>query len=172
MILARRELFSEIRKGRISITPFEEKNIGPCSIDLRLGNVFRRFKKSKKTIEVSEKPDYLKEYSKLIEIKNNKKFVIKPNELVLGITKEKIRLSSCFCGWIQGRSRFARMGLMVHVSASLIQPGVDNVQVLEIVNLSPVSLAVTPGTRICQVVFERLSSSAAYTGPFQYQKIP
>ena len=42
-------------------------------------------------------------------------------------------------GILEGRSRYARVGLTVHVTASLVQPGSDNHQILEIVNLSPFS---------------------------------
>jgi len=170
MILAKNEILSEIRKGNIRITPFKKNAVGACSVDLSLGDVFRRFEKSERTISVSEAPDYAREYSSLLVSKEG--ITIAPGELILGVTKERLRLSNKLCGWIQGRSRFARVGLMVHLSASLIQPDVDNMQVLEIVNLSPVPLRIKPGLRVCQVVFERLTSSASYEGPFKHQTTP
>jgi len=91
---------------------------------------------------------------------------------VLGVTKEKLGLSNGLCGWIQGRSRIARMGVMVHVSSSLIQPGVDNRQVLEIINLSPNPIVLRPGVKVCQIVFEELSSEAEYAGDFAKQTKP
>ena len=55
MLLSKNEILSEIKKGNIKIIPFERKNVGPCSIDLRLGGVFRRFKSNKKMFLINEK---------------------------------------------------------------------------------------------------------------------
>lgn len=52
----------------------------------------------------------------------------------LGITQEKICLSPEYCGLLEGRSRFARLGLFVHITAGFMQPGIENRQVLEIFN--------------------------------------
>jgi len=81
---------------------------------------------------------------------------VMPGQLVLGITRERITLSNRVMGWISGRSRFARVGILVHVSSNLIQPGVSNHQILEIVNLSPRPIRLWPGVRIAQVVFEEV----------------
>ena len=54
---------------------------------------------------------------------------------------EKVTLASDICGWLEGRSRFSRLGLLVHISASFMQPGIENKQVLEISNQSPMPLA-------------------------------
>ena len=40
------------------------------------------------------------------------------------------------CGFLEGRSRFARLGLMIHVTSAFVQPGVSNRQVLEMSNVS------------------------------------
>ena len=40
---------------------------------------------------------------------------------------------------IEGRSRFARIGLFVHITAGFMNPGINNRQVLEIYNASNVS---------------------------------
>ena len=46
---------------------------------------------------------FLKELRKIL-IKS--KYIIKPGELVLGITVEKITLPGNICGWLNSRSRF------------------------------------------------------------------
>lgn len=170
MILSRNEILNEVRKGRIAITPFDEKCVGPCSVDLHLGNAFRVFSKKNKTFEVNEKA---------ITNNNTKTMVVglggivvAPRELILGVTQERIRLSPEFCARIDGRSRFARLGLAVHLSSSLVQPGVDNVQVLEILNSSPNKLRLRPGLKICQLVFEELKGKAVYRGAYRTQQKP
>ena len=87
------------------------------------------------------------------------------------IIEETISLPEDICGWIQGRSRFARLGLMVHITASLIQPGSKGRQVLEIFNAGNVALRLYPGTKICQVIFERCEGKASYRGGFLEQKL-
>ncbi|MCX6767633.1 MAG: dCTP deaminase [Candidatus Micrarchaeota archaeon] len=170
MILSKKEILKALNKGEITVTPFDKKNIGPCSIDLRLGNVFRVFKNKKKTIDISE--DTTPDGQSEIIYTGKEGISIKPKELVLGVTVEKIKLPTYLCARIDGRTRFARLGLAVHLSSSLIQPGVDNNQVLEIVNMSPNKLRLKPGLKICQVVFEELRGSAVYCGAYRTQTKP
>jgi dCTP deaminase len=54
--------------------------------------------------------------------------------MVLGLTKEKITLADNISDRFEGRSRFARFGLAVHVTAGFMHPGISNHLVLEIVN--------------------------------------
>jgi dCTP deaminase len=61
------------------------------------------------------------------------------------------------------------MGLLVHISASFMQPGIDNHQVLEMSNFGPNPLELFPGTPICQFIFQRTIGSATYAGSFRKQ---
>ncbi|EKD49913.1 MAG: hypothetical protein ACD_63C00014G0009 [uncultured bacterium] len=167
-VLTKEEIFKEIDKGNIKIEPFSAENVGPGSIDLTLGNMFRVFKKSDKIYDVGDNPDY-KKITKLVETDS---IVVNPQETVLGITRENIALPSNICGWLEGRSRFARLGLMVHISASFMQPGVDNRQVLEISNMGHVPLKLHAGTKICQFIFQKTVGEAKYSGKFVGQVEP
>lgn len=167
-ILTEKEIIKEIKKGNIKIKPFNISNIGPASIDLTLGNKFRIFKRSKKVYNADEKADY-KHITKLIKADS---LVLKPSETILGITKERITLSSGICGWLEGRSTFARLGLMVHISSSFMQPGIDNHQVLEISNMGHVPLRIHSGSKICQFVFQKTIGKAKYEGKFKRQIEP
>jgi len=164
-ILTKPELIQEIKKKRIKITPFNIKNIGPASIDLTLDNKFRIFSNSKKIFVASDKADY-KKITKLI---TSKDIILNPQDTILGITKEKISLPSDICGWLEGRSRFARIGLMVHISAPFMQPGINNKQVLEISNMSHIPIKIKAGTKICQFIFQRVYGNAKYKGIFKNQ---
>ncbi len=166
-ILTKKEILSEIKKGHIKITPFNEDQVGAGSVDLCLGHEFRVFNANNKTIDVTNDIDP-NDYSEIVKVKDN--FIIHPGQLVHGITQEHITLSPNICGWLQGRSRFARMGLSIHVSANFIHPGADNKQVLEIINLSKMKLALHPGTKICQIVFERCKGKAEYKGRYSTQE--
>ena len=127
MILTRNKIIEEIKKGNIKIKPFSKELVGAASIDLTLSNEFRIFNNNKDVI-LNENSDY-KKYTRLVK---TKKIILKPDEFILGLTKERIKLPENICGWLYGRTRFARFGLSVHVTASFVQPGIDNKQVLEI----------------------------------------
>ena len=97
--------------------------------------------------------------------------VLKPGDFALGITKETIKLPDNMCGWLGGRSRFARLGLIVHITASFVQPGINNKQVLEIKNVSNNILVLKPGERLCQLIIERTEGRAHYKGKFKKQEL-
>lgn len=166
MILTKDEILKEIKKGRIKIKPFSKDQIGPASIDLSLGNEFRVFKQWK-TAPVAEDVDY-KKFTKLIKV--DKSRTLGPEEFILGLTKEKITLPENICGWLTGRSRFARLGLSIHITASFIQPGISNKQVLEIKNVSKMPLILYPGTRICQIILMKTAGKSKYKGRFAKQE--
>ncbi len=165
-ILTRNEILKEIRKGIIEIHPFDEDQVGPGSIDLRLGNEFRVFKKLRSALTVEDRIA-MEDLTERLEIAES--FTLMPGETVLGITRERIKLPPNMCGWLEGRSRFARMGLVIHMTAGFVQPGVNNRQVLEIGNLAPFPLVLKPGVRICQIILERTEGEASYEGRFMNQ---
>lgn len=166
MTLTKTEILKEIKNKTIKITPFKSSNIGPASIDLTLDNKFRVFK-DPKTIKMVEGVDF-KKYMKST-IKNT--LILYPNEFVLGITKEKITFPNNICGWLTGRTRFARLGLQIHSTAAFLQPGINNKQVLEIYNLSPSPLELRSGTKICQLILQRTEGKAKYSGKFKNQSL-
>jgi len=170
-ILSRNEILKLLEDGRLEVVPLDVEQIGPTSIDLTLGNEFRVFKKVREIFPVKEDVQF-ERVSESIRITEGTFLLLMPGELVHGITREKIRLPGDLAGRIEGRSRFARIGLMVHMTAGLVQPGCDNKQVLEISNMSSMPLALYPGTRICQIVFEEVRGEAKYDGRFKDQLAP
>jgi dCTP deaminase len=170
-ILTRDEILNLIRAGQIRIDPFSEKQVGPASIDLHLGNMFRVFKEIRRPFEVTEDAD-LNEITEQIHIPDDDSLMLMPGKTCLGITVEHIKLPSNICGWLQGRSRFARLGLVIHATASFIQPGIDNRQVLEITNNGQVPLNIIPKVAICQLILQECIGQATYNGRFRIQAIP
>ena len=118
---------------------------------------------------IEETEDY-KHVTKVIDIAK-KGYLLKPGELVLGITKEKITLPGNICGWLNSRSRFARLGLMSHITAPFISPGISNHQVLEIYNCANHPIKLIAEVKICQLVLQECRGSAVYKGKFKDQKI-
>ena len=171
MILTREEILKEIEKGNIKIEPFDISQVQAASVDLHLGNYFRVFKHIRRVIQIRDDIDYADLHTVVTEkIETNGPLILMPQETVLGITKEKITLPPNIAGWLEGRSSFARLGLLIHISASFIQPGISNHQVLEMTNFGPNPLEIYPGTKVCQIIFERTVGSARYEGRFKDQK--
>src|SRR6185369_13907760 len=157
MILTRDSILAEIAAGRIGIDPFDPEQVGPASIDLHLGDEIRVIDGGPSIIDLNDDADYrtVSRVQPLVE-----PYVLPPGETIHGITREHIALPDDIAGWLEGRSRFARLGLMIHVTAGFVNPGVQNRQVLEISNVSHRRLAIHPGTRICQIVLQRTEGRA------------
>ncbi len=170
-ILTRNEIKKAIDKGFIKIEPLDRSQIGAGSVDLTLGNEFRIFKKHRGIFHISDDSNF-ENLTEIISLQEGEKIIVKPMEMILGITREKITLAENYCGWLEGRSRFARFGIAIHVTAGFMHPGISNHQVLEIVNLGHTRLALYPGTRICQFILEKCVGRAKYAGKFEVQDKP
>ena len=169
MILTHDAILAEIERGRVVIEPFDPEQVGPASIDLHLGDEIRVLAGGPHVIDVNDQADY----RTVTEVRPLREpYVLSPGETIHGITRERITLPGDIAGWLEGRSRFARLGLMIHVTAGFVSPGVSNRQVLEISNLAGRPLSIHPGTRLCQIVLQRCEGSAIYRGRFSKQESP
>ncbi|MCP5056148.1 MAG: dCTP deaminase [bacterium] len=162
-VLTRDVILAEIDAGRIRIEPFDRDQVGPASIDLTLGDRIRVIEPGAAPIPLKADVDY-RDHTRLEAL--DRPFVLAPGVTIHGITRERITLASDLCGFLEGRSRFARLGLMIHVTSAFVQPGVSNRQVLEISNVSGHPLEVHAGVRICQIVLLRAEGEAVYAGRF------
>src|SRR3989344_1529543 len=158
MILGKEEILNEIKRGNLMVEPFSSKNIKGSSIDLTLDNKFRIFYRD------VDGEDYRK-YSRII---TKNEVVLEPGDFILGITKEKITLKN-LCGWLQGRSTYARIGLGIHVTANFVHPGVSNKQVLEIKNLNNYKIKINAGMKICQLIVERVEGKYILESKYKKQ---
>jgi len=165
-ILTRDAILAEVAAGRLRIDPFDPAAVGPASIDLTLGSELRLIEPGPDPIPMREDVDY-RDYTRRIEM--NGSYVLHPGATVHGITRERISLPEDVCGLLEGRSRFARLGLMIHVTSAFVQPGVSNRQVLEMSNVAGHPLELHAGVRVCQLVLMRTEGRAAYAGRFADQ---
>ena len=108
-----------------------------------------------------------------------------PNRLVLGITRETVKLplpydidpavSGCLAARVEGKSSLARLGLLVHFTAPTIHAGFEGHITLEIMNLGPSRINLTPGLAICQLILEEVDGvpgSASTPSQFAGQTDP
>jgi dCTP deaminase len=169
-VLTRAEILREIEIGRIALEPFETGQVGPASIDLHLGEELRVPNgPPSEPLHVTDEADPSRG-TRLVRLDDP--YVLEAGQTVHGVTRERLCLPSDLCAWIEGRSRIARFGLAVHVTAGFIHPGVRNHQVLELSNVSGRPLALHAGVRICQIVLERTEGEAVYRGRFADQRMP
>ena len=166
-VLTRDAIRAELDAGRLVITPFSLDQLGAASIDLTLGDEIRVLEPGPDPIPIRDDADF-RRYTRLASLE--RPYVLAPGETIHGITRERITLASDLCGFLEGRSRFARLGLMIHVTSAFVQPGVSNRQVLEISNVSGQPLEIHAGVRICQLVVLRAEGSAVYRGRFSRQE--
>ena len=165
-VLTRDVLLAEIDAGRLRVEPLAPDQVGPASIDLTLGDEIRVIDPGAGAIPIREDVDY-RDFTSPRRL--DSPFELAPGATVHGITRERIHLAPDLCGLLEGRSRFARLGLMIHVTSAFVQPGVHNRQVLEISNVAGRPLALHAGVRICQLVVMRAEGRASYAGRFAEQ---
>ena len=154
-----------IASGQLAIENLQEGAIQPASIDLHLGKWFiqalansRRFK-----VDPYEEQDVWQGFT---DAELYIHFTLKPGQFVLAAT-ERVTLGNELVGQVAGKSSLARLGLYVE-SAGFIDPGFDGPITLELYNVSPNSILLTPGMPICQISLSRLDSPAnpVYSGSY------
>ncbi|MFO0687591.1 MAG: dCTP deaminase [Myxococcota bacterium] len=166
-VLTRERILHEIDEGRVRIDPFDRSQVGVASIDLTLGREIRAIENAADPIRVEDDTDY-RDHTRVLPL--DRPYRLDPGVTIHGITAETITLPDDLCGFLEGRSRFARLGLMIHVTSAFVQPGVSNRQVLEMSNVSSRALEIVPGVRICQIVLMRTEGRATYVGRFRNQR--
>ncbi|MBU0898695.1 MAG: dCTP deaminase [Nanoarchaeota archaeon] len=160
MILPDHEIKKLLAEGKIKIEPLSdpELQIQPAGVDLRLSNKFRVFKLS--SIPFIDTKKQAEDYTEVIEVDDEKGFIIHPGEFVLGSVKEYIKISDDLVGSVDGRSSLGRLGISIHTTSSSINPGWEGTLVLEISNIGKMPVVLYPGMRIAKLALHKLSSPA------------
>ena len=73
-------------------------------------------------------------------------------------------------GSVQGKSKPARFGLLVHITAPTLHCGWEGHIQLEFYNVGAAPLLLRPGIRICQIILEQVTEPETYGGEFQAQR--
>ncbi|MFB6191542.1 MAG: dCTP deaminase [Candidatus Nanohaloarchaea archaeon] len=134
--------------------------LGPSSFDLRLGYEFGILNTRK--LEMIDTMD-MEKYEDFIEKEEHtpgEGVVIHPGEFLLGATLETLKVPDNLVARVEGRSSYGRLGIIVHATAGYIDPGFEGDITLEMQNLGNAPVKLYPEDRICQVVFETMTSEA------------
>jgi len=162
MVLSDVDIRRYIAEGRIRITPeLPPEQFGSCSVDFRLGGEFSVFEHSRHPyIDLRDKRA-IEDLMKAVIVPPNEPFILQPREFVLAITEEHLDLADDVLGRLEGRSSLGRIGIIVHGTAGLFDPGWSGKATLELSNLGRMPVALYPGMRICSFTFEQLTTPSS-----------
>lgn len=155
MFLSDSDIIPAIKSGEIVMKPFDPSRLQPASYDILLGNKFIENDSSSTHYVDPSRKIYAKTTEKIV--KDGDEFVLHPGVSVLGLSKEFFG-SDHYLIQVGGKSSLARIGLMIHNTAGIINPGHFLNITFEITNQSNIPIILRPGMEIAQLTFSKLSS--------------
>ena len=140
----------------------ERGQIQPASLDLRLGNSFKR----------PITPDIgFNTFGSDIKYESldADSIILRPHSFILATSQEYVSLPDDLTAFVEGRSSIGRMGLFIQ-NAGWIDPGFEGQITFELFNASDVPIQLTADSRIAQLVFVKMSNPCRrpYKGKYQY----
>lgn len=134
--------------------------IGPSSVDLRLGYDFGYLETRKVNSLDTKEMDDIEDLQRKMTATPEEGVVVHPGEFIIGTTLEKVRIPRNMVARIEGRSSYARLGLIPHAAGGFVDAGFEGQITLEIQNLGNVPITIYPEDRICQMAIETMTSEA------------
>ncbi len=166
-VLNESEIMRALASEELTITPMIDPGdqIGPTSVDLRLGFEFGVFNVAQRThidplLDPVEIEQQVATYLQIVHVVPMEPFVLHPGEFVLAATLEYLKLPTNLAARLEGRSSWGRVGLQVHSTAGFVDPGFEGSLTFELQNVGKGALCLFPGLRIAQLCFFRTSGTA------------
>lgn len=160
-ILSDKTIKEYLEEGKIVIDPLkDEQQIQPSSVDMRLSDEFKVFKVIRKPYIDPKDEEDIAEYMESSTVPEGEAFIIHPNEFALATTQEYVKVPDDLVARVEGRSSMGRLGVTMHVTAGYVDPGFEGRITLEISNIGAMPVALYPGQRVCQLVFETMTTPA------------
>lgn len=163
MILSDKTILKMMEEGTLKISPLEEGQVQPASVDIRLGNTFSIVEDSPSGIITLENEIKYKTIT-------TDTYILLPNQFVLATTMEYFDLPNDLTAFVEGRSSLGRMGLFIQ-NAGWVDPGFKGEITLELYNANRCAIELKAGRRVGQLVFAKMDSEALnpYNGKYQGQ---
>ncbi len=181
-VLSDIDINNALVSGRIKIESADPEgvrsSIHAASVDLTLGRYFKIYDHTKLAILDPKEKELISSVMRTIEIEDSKPFIIQPGEFVLGVTQEIVSIADDLMARLEGRSSIGRLGVIIHATAGLVNPGFSGSFTLEISNINRMPIALYPGMHICQISFEEMTTrvSESYAdkkeSKYQHQVLP
>lgn len=159
MFLSDIDIVKGVENGELTIDPFKEEQLQLASYDVTLGNDFEVV--DRHLVQASDPAFKIYPATRKLQIGDNDEFVLHPGENVLGKQREFIGVDNKHLILLSGKSSLARIGLVVHNTAMLFNPGHKFYPTFELVNVSNIPIILRPGMHIAQLLFARLTSSTS-----------
>ena len=151
MVLSDRTIREEIEAGRIDIDPFDEKQVQPSSVDLRVDSRYRVFNNSRYPFIDVRQP--MEDLTELVRTTEDEPFILHPGEFVLGQTLERVTLPDNLVARLEGKSSLGRLGLLIHSTAGFVDAGFSGNLTLELSNVANLPITIYHGMPIGQISF-------------------
>ena len=164
MILSDKTIKRMLDSGELSISPLENNQIQPASVDIRLGDTYGVVEDSSAgVLQLSSEVKY-----KTIKAE---KYLLMPGQFVLATTMEYFMLPDNMTAFVEGRSSIGRLGLFVQ-NAGWVDPGFEGEITLELYNANRCAIELECGRRVGQLVFAQLDDHAQnpYNGKYKGQR--
>lgn len=154
MFLVDTDIAQAVQDGKIRVDNFDPSRLQPASYDILLGNKFVVNEESQTQFIDPVKKIYAK--TREIVLSDDEHFVLHPGVSVLGTSWDFFG-SDEYLIQLGGKSSLARIGLMVHNTAGLINPGHYLNITLELCNLNNVPIILRPKMPIGQLTFSMMT---------------
>lgn len=166
MILSDFDLLAYIRSRRLVIEPFDNVIVRENGVDLRIGNQIARLIPTEEALDTANPNVNL---SKFYRIESGESFIIRPHEKVLLTTLEYVGLPVDIMAFVELRSSFARLGLMM--PPTIVDAGFKGNITLEIQG-SSFPVKVYTGQRFAHIIFAKTLNPVEkpYSGRYQGQR--
>jgi len=163
-VLSRVDIIDHIRQGKLGFTPnLDGFQMQPHAVDLRLGTKFRlprhwrMTEEGRKAVTVDPFESNGDEHE-IVELKPGQVFELLPGEVIIGETLERIELScDNLMAILFPRSSLNRRGLSVDLSG-IVDVWYHGSLIIPISNKTDQVIRLYPGERICQLIFETLTT--------------
>ncbi|NOT28996.1 MAG: dCTP deaminase [Planctomycetes bacterium] len=135
------------------------------AVDLRLSREISIYKGDTSPVVIDLTKGSFRHLAAVMEprqLTQDQPLTLAPKRFILGRTHETVELplsenaDSSLAARVEGRSSYARCGLLVHFTAPTIHAGFKGVITLEIMNLGPYSIVLRPEMPICQLIIEEV----------------
>ncbi len=160
MFLSDKDIKVAVQKGDIRIDGFDEARLNPASYDILLGNKF--FATDPHTTPFIDPVNKIFPPMHEINVQDGEAFVLHPGFSILGYSLDFFGTDK-YLIQLNGKSSLARIGLLVHASAPIINPGHYLNVALELFNLNNVPILLRPKMRVGQLTFSILSNDTSRT---------
>lgn len=159
-----------IENGDIEISPYDNDNVEPASVDLRLGSDFIKYEQPRTVIDTKDSDDGATQLERAATARGEMDSItIEQGDFVIATTKETIRLPDFLAATVVGRSSLGRLGVEIHKTAGFVDPGFEGEITLEIVNDNPNPVRLYPDQRVAQIVFYNLFEHMDAENPYGHE---